>query len=363
MASAPQRTSWQQKLQAAWLTRGVLAAALWPVSLVFSALVTVRVQLFRWGWLRATKAAVPVWVVGNLVVGGAGKTPTVLALYKWLVQQGHKPGIVSRGYGGTVDDRAGGVQEVLPDSSPAEVGDEPLLLRRRSQAPVFVGKSRIAAINALLAQYPQVNIVISDDGLQHLRLKRDLQLIVFDGRGAGNGWLLPAGPLRQPLPRELPKRSVVLYNCATASTHLPGHIARAQLSGAVSWSAWQMGQPATLDTLTTLAAFSQQQPLLAVAGIAQPERFFNMLRQSGLNITPLPLPDHHDYNELPWPSDTTDVIVTEKDAVKLNKAVHAHTRVWVVPLDLHWDQDMDDALLDALYRSKRSSQRTHSLLH
>lgn len=343
------RASWQQKLQAAWLTRGTLACALWPVSLLFSALVAIRLRLFRWGWLHATEAAVPVWVVGNLVVGGAGKTPTVLALCKWLAQQGHRPGIVSRGYGGSAD----GVQEVMVDSLATQVGDEPLLLKLRSQAPVFVGRNRVAAVQALLSQHPDVTIIISDDGLQHLRLKRDLQLIVFDARGAGNGWLLPAGPLRQPLPRELPQRSVLLYNCATASTHLPGSMAASKLSGAVSWSAWRMGQPATSETLETLAVFSQQQPLWATAGIAQPERFFNMLRQSGLNIQPLPLPDHHDFATPPWPTDATDVIVTEKDAVKLRQTDLAHTRVWVVPLDLGWSQDMDLALLQALHDQQR----------
>lgn len=317
--------------------------------MLFAALVAIRLQLFRWGWMRATASAVPVWVVGNLVVGGAGKTPTVLALCKWLRQQGHQPGIVSRGYGG----RARGVQEVAQDSMAAHVGDEPLLLKLRSQAPVFIGRDRVAAVQALLSQHPEVTIVISDDGLQHLRLQRDWQLIVFDARGVGNGWLLPAGPLRQPLPRRLPRRSLVLYNCASASTPLPGHMAKAQLSGAVSWSAWAKGQPAELDTLATLATVSAKQPLWAAAGIAQPERFFNMLRASGLKIRPLPLPDHHDFTTLPWPADASDVLVTEKDAVKLKQADHAHTRVWVVPLDLSWSQDMDHALLDALNSNNR----------
>jgi tetraacyldisaccharide 4'-kinase len=296
-------------------------------------------------------------VVGNVLVGGAGKTPTVLALYKWLVQQGRIPGIVSRGYGG----RALGVQEVTPDSLASDVGDEPLLLKLRTQAPVVVGQDRVAAVQALLSQHPDVNIVISDDGLQHLRLKRELQIIVFDARGVGNGWLLPAGPLRQPLLRDVPKRSVVVYNCAAASTPLPGCVATSRLGGAVSWSAWRAGQPATAEAMETLAVFSQSQALWAAAGIAQPERFFNMLRKSGLNIKPLPLPDHHDFSTLPWPSDATDVVITEKDAVKLNHADHAHTRVWVVPLDFRWNDDMDLVLRQALDDSLR--QRTFRRLH
>jgi tetraacyldisaccharide 4'-kinase len=319
------------------------------VSLVFAALVRLRLRLFRWGWLRSTASVVPVWVVGNVVVGGAGKTPTVLALHQWLVQQGRTPGIVSRGYGG----RAQGVQEVQPNSSAADIGDEPLLLKLRSQAPVFVGRDRVAAVQALLSQHPEVNIIISDDGLQHVRLKREFQIIVFDARGAGNGWLLPAGPLRQPLPRELPHRSMVVYNCPESSTPLPGYVTTSRLSGAVSWSAWRTGQPATAEALETLAVFSQQQPLWAAAGIAQPERFFNMLRKNGLNINPLPLLDHYDFATLPWPANATDVVITEKDAVKLKQADHTHTRVWVVPLDLTWNKDMHPVLLEALHDSLR----------
>ena len=349
MSAAPQRASWQQRLQAAWLTRGWLARSLWPLSLVFGALVRIRLQLFHWDWLHATKPAVPIWVVGNMVVGGAGKTPTVLALHQWLLQQGLTPGIVSRGYGG----RAQGVQEVMPDSLALDVGDEPLLLKLRSQAPVVIGRDRVAAVNRLFSQHPEVDIVISDDGLQHLKLKRELQIIVFDARGAGNGWLLPAGPLRQRLPPEVPRHSVVLYNCSAPSTPLPGCIANTRLSGAVSLNAWRAGQPATTDALQELAAQSQQQTLWAAAGIAQPERFFNMLRASGLNIKPLALPDHHDFATTPWPSDATDVVITEKDAVKLNHANHAQTRIWVVPLDLHWSSDMDLVLRNALDVSLR----------
>ncbi|XVJ69516.1 MAG: tetraacyldisaccharide 4'-kinase [Rhizobacter sp.] len=357
MSAAPQGTPWQQRLQAAWLTRGWLARTLWPLSLVFAALVRLRLRLFRWGWLRSTASDVPVWVVGNVVVGGAGKTPTVLALYKWLVQHGRKPGIVSRGYGG----RARGVQEVLSDSSAADVGDEPLLLKLRSQAPVVVGRDRVAAVQALLLAHPEVNIVISDDGLQHARLKRELQIIVFDARGAGNGWLLPAGPLRQPLPLKVPRRSVVIYNCPAASTPLPGYMVTSRLGGAVSWSAWRAGEAATAEALQTLAVFSQEQAIWAAAGIAQPERFFSMLKKNGLNIRPLPLPDHHDFATLPWPQDATDVVITEKDAVKLNLADHTHTRVWVVPLDLSWNKDMDLVLLEALHDSLR--QRTFQRLY
>ncbi len=348
MSSAPQRAPWQQRLQNAWLTRGLLASLLWPLSLLFATLAGLRRLLFRSGWLGTTRLPVPVWVVGNLVVGGAGKTPVVLALCRWLTLQGRTPGIVSRGYGG----RATGVQEVTTESAAANVGDEPLLLRLRSHVPVFVGRDRVAAAQALAKLHPEVNIIISDDGLQHLRLHRDCQLIVFDARGAGNGWLLPAGPLREPIPDHVPARSLVLYNCPQASTPLPGCTTTTRLAGAVLWPAWHDGQPANAAALADLATVSQEKPVWAAAGIAQPERFFTMLRQMGMNITPLPLPDHHDFTTLPWPADATDVVVTEKDAVKL-RAHDGNTRVWVVPLDLAWGDDMDQALLAALRGSLR----------
>lgn len=344
MSTAQRRAARHQRLQTAWLRRGALAWALWPLSLLFGLLVRFRRMLFRLGWLQATRQAVPVWVVGNLVVGGAGKTPTVLALCRWLQQQGRTPGIVSRGYGG----QAQGVREVTPDSPADETGDEPLLLRWRSGVPVFVGRRRADAAQALLARHPEVDILVSDDGLQHLRLRRDLQLILFDARGAGNGWLLPAGPLREPMPRQVPARSLVVYNNTAASTPLPGNQATTRLAGAVPWAAWRAGQPATLEALETLAAQSERQPVWAAAGIAQPERFFGMLRQQGVRFTPVALPDHHDYATLPWPPDAADVLVTEKDAVKMRPGAFGGTRVWVVPLDLHWDEGLSQALLGAL---------------
>lgn len=342
------QTEWRQQLQGAWLKRGELACTLWPVAFVFGLLVKIRRWLYRSGLLRAEALPVPVWVVGNLVVGGAGKTPTVVSLCRWLSQEGRTPGIISRGYGGQAHD----VTYVTPESPAAEVGDEPLLLRMRTQAPVVVGRDRVAAAQALITRHPEINVIISDDGLQHLRLPRDFQIIVFDGRGAGNGWLLPAGPLREPLPDRVPERSIVIYNSPCISTPLPGHVCATRLSGALIWPAWRDGQPASPETLEELARLSKDKPIWAAAGIAQPERFFSMLREHGLNITPIPLPDHYDFSTTPWPSSATDVVVTEKDAVKLCLA-SIETRVWVVPLDLTWTSEVDAALTDALRCSMR----------
>lgn len=313
------------RLQAAWLRRGPLAIALWPVSLLFGAVAALRRALFRTGLKSTGCLSVPVVVVGNLIVGGAGKTPTTLALVELLRRHGRTPGIVSRGFGREGD----AVVMVEPGDAATAAGDEPLLLRLRSRAPVAVGRDRVAAGVALLARHPEVDVVLSDDGLQHLPLGRNVQVIVFDERGAGNGWLLPAGPLREPVASAPPPHSVVVYNAPAPSTPWPGHVARRGLAGVVELVAWWRGEPASLDALHALRG----RPVLAAAGVARPGRFFGMLREAGLTVAELPLPDHHDFTTVPWPAGTPDVVVTEKDAVKLRPEAAAGTRVWVATLD------------------------------
>jgi tetraacyldisaccharide 4'-kinase len=267
---------------------------------------------------------VPVIVVGNLIVGGAGKTPTVMALVGALAAAGRRPGVVSRGHGS----RSGGVRAVDVDASAPDVGDEPLLIRRRTGVPVWVGRDRVAAVRALCAAHPEVDVVVSDDGLQHRALPRDAELIVFDDRGVGNGLLLPAGPLREPL-APLGPRQRVLYNAARASTPLPGVLAERGLGPALLLADWRAGRAERAQPLAGL----RDRPLVAVAGIAAPERFFAMLEAAALSIRRVALPDHHDYATLPWDPGTPDVVTTEKDAVKLEPAAAGATRVWVVGLD------------------------------
>ena len=332
--------TWTQRLQHAWLARGPLACALLPLSLVFGALLVLRAGLYRIGWLRSRRVAAPVIVVGNLVVGGAGKTPTVIAIVEALRRRGYTPGVVARGYGARVD----GALDVTPDLSPAQCGDEPLLVHLRTGAPVVVGRDRVGASMHLLSTHPNVDVVVSDDGLQHRALARDAQVLVFDERGVGNGWLLPAGPLREPLPPAVPAATLVLYNATTASTPLRGAPARRALAGAVLLQAWRDGAAASMAQLEALRGRN----LLAAAGLARPQRFFQMLADRGLAITPLPLPDHHDYAALPWPADSADVIVTEKDAIKLDPQRIGATRVWVVPLDFALDPAFEAALIALL---------------
>jgi tetraacyldisaccharide 4'-kinase len=281
---------------------------------------------------------VPVVVVGNLVVGGAGKTPTVIALVRALRARGRRPGVVSRGYARSSQT----VRLVTMASTPDEVGDEPLLIHRRTQAPMAVHRDRVAAACALLERHrDEIDIVIADDGLQHHRLARDAQVIVVDERGFGNGYLLPAGPLREAPGLQPPPRSLVLYNATSASTPWPGWVAQRRLEGAVALADWWRGQAADASTLNALSRHA----LIAAAGIAVPDRFFGMLRDCGLSFSARTLPDHHDWRgpfELP---DGCMLIVTEKDAVKL-PADHALAhRTWVAPLDFCLPDDFVDALL------------------
>jgi tetraacyldisaccharide 4'-kinase len=199
-----------------------------------------------------------------------------------------------------------------------------------------------------------VDIIVSDDGLQHHRLARDAELVVFDGRGAGNGLTLPAGPLREPLPSRLPPHWAVLYNAEQPSTHLPGPVATRALAGALPLDDWRAGR---FDALLPLAALAQR-PLLAAAGIGDPERFFRMLEQAGLQIARLPLPDHARFAPLPWPASTPDVVVTEKDAVKLLPDSTGATRVWVVALDFSLPSGCTDALRQRLPAPPSSTSPT-----
>ncbi len=336
--SLPQRVV--QHVAGAWLTRGPTAWAMRPLAALYGALAALRRAFYRWGWVATITLPVPVIVVGNLIAGGAGKTPTVMAIVRALRSRGYTPGIVSRGYGRHGD----ACLEVQAGMPATQVGDEPLLMRLRTGAPVFVGRDRVGAARALLQRHPAVDVIVSDDGLQHLRLGRSAQVLVFDERGVGNGWLLPAGPLRERLPVAVPARSIVLYNAKAPSTALPGEVARRSLAGAVPLPGWWRGETATTHALEALRG----RPMVAAAGLARPERFFAMLTDAGLTITPLALPDHHDFATLPWQPTTADVVLTEKDAIKIDPQRTGSTRVWVAALDFEPTAAFDAALFALL---------------
>jgi tetraacyldisaccharide 4'-kinase len=334
-------------LAAAWWAPrpGLFARLLQPLSWLYRAAVRLRSLAFRAGLRRVRHAPVPVIVVGNLVAGGAGKTPTVIALVQALRAAGHRPGVISRGHGR----RSAALCAVRADSAAAEVGDEPLLIHRRTGAPVWVAARRIDAARALCAAHPEVDLLVADDGLQHHALARDVQVVVFDERGAGNRLLLPAGPLREPMPRHVPVNTHALYNAAAPSTAWAGACATRRLAGAVRLRDWWAGAPPTPELLESLRG----RPVLAAAGMAAPQRFFDMLRAAGLPIEPLALPDHHRFERLPWPADAADVVLTEKDAVKLPPTVDDRPRIWVVGLDFRLPDGFAAGLLDNLHRVRR----------
>lgn len=327
-------------IQRAWVQGGPWMLLLRPLSWLYGAALATKALIYATGLMRAAPLAVPVVVVGNWIAGGAGKTPTALALLALTSRLGLKVGVISRGYG-----RQGHAVQLVNRSSLAiDVGDEPLLIHLRSGAPVAVGRDRAAAAQALLRANPHLQLLISDDGLQHWRLPRALAVLVFDERGIGNGKLLPAGPLRQAATLSTDVPALVLYNAAAPSTALPGFLAKRSLAGAIGLQAWWAGTPASMSVLHAL----QGRTVVAAAGLAQPRRFFDMLREQGLTLQELPLPDHHDFAHLPWPADTADVLVTEKDAVKLDPARTGDTRIWVVALDFQPEAAFEQALRDQL---------------
>lgn len=287
----------------AWTHRGLVAWLLWPVAGLFGALAGLRRGLYRAGWLKVERIPAVVIVVGNVVAGGSGKTPVVMALVRHFQASGILVGVISRGYGRKATD----CREVLENSASADVGDEPALIKHATAVPVFVAARRAEAARALLARYPDTQIIIGDDGLQHLALYRDVQICVFDDRGLGNGFLLPAGPLREPWPR-----------AADLVLHTGAHPAFAGFTAQRVLSDYALRADASAIALTELTG-PNAKPLLAVAAIAKPEEFFTMLRAQGLTLTrTLALPDHDDFES--WSgalyTDYT-VICTEKDAIKL----------------------------------------------
>lgn len=302
-----------------WQRRGIFAIAFAPLAYVFSAVAALRRATFSLGWRERARVGVPVVIVGNLTVGGTGKTPTVIALVEALRAAGFTPGVVSRGYGAKLRSP----RAVTAASRPDEAGDEPLLIARRTGVPVWVCPDRVAAANALVAAHRDIDVIVSDDGLQHYRLARDIEIVVFDQRLAGNGLPLPAGPLREPLSR---RRDATLVNDPFNRT-LPPWPDTFALTIAPG-DAWHLADPALRRPLSQFAG----ERVLAAAGIGSPERFFATVRAAGLAPETLALPDHYAFRDDPFAHARADIIlVTEKDAVKLRTRHDA--RIWVVPVE------------------------------
>ncbi|MBU1224517.1 MAG: tetraacyldisaccharide 4'-kinase [Gammaproteobacteria bacterium] len=317
-------------LQKLWARTGVLTVLLLPFSALFSAVSGLRRLAYRRGWLDSVAVGVPVLVVGNVTAGGSGKTPLTIWLVNHLRAQGYRPGVVSRGYGGA----ARGCVEVQPDSPPGEVGDEPLLIRHKTGAPVVVGRDRVAAARTLLARHPGVDVVVSDDGLQHYRLQRDLELAVIDAAsGLGNGWPLPAGPLREPARRLASVDAVIQVVRGPAP---PLQIDRGWRVDYTAGQAYRLRAPQERTALADLPP----RDWIAATGIGRPQGFFDMLQAHGVRFNPRAFADHHVFRPTELPAGGA-VLMTEKDAVKC--LTFAGADWWAVELDvapeagfIHW---------------------------
>ena len=312
-------------LAAGWLCRGPLAWTLLPVAALHGLLVRLRWLAYRRNWLKVERFPVPVLVVGNVITGGAGKTPLVIALVRHFQSRGLCVGVISRGYGRLGDD----CNEIDLTTPVSMSGDEPAVIKRATNASVFVAKNRPNAVRHLLLAHPDTALVICDDGLQHYALHRDIEIAVFDDRGLGNRWLLPAGPLREPWPARQHHGIDLILHTGQAPA-FAGYTSTRQLAP------FAMAADGTKTFLTEL----QAQPLIALAGIATPDAFFSMLRSLGLQLQKtVSLPDHYDFpawNRNFFAADCLNhtVLCTEKDAVKLfAQEIPSTQKVLAVPLE------------------------------
>ncbi len=314
-----------------WQSRNPLALLLFPLSLLYCAVVRLRGRLYRLDWLKRSRLPVPVLVVGNVSVGGTGKTPLTVWLTQTLIELGYRPGILIRGYKGKAE---AWPQRVYADSNPEMVGDEAVLLARRTGVPVMAGADRAQSGKRLL-QDTDCDLLVCDDGLQHLGLRRDLEIAVIDAaRGLGNGFCLPAGPLREP-PSRLATVDLIIHNGEVSGDE----IGMALLPG----EAINLSRP---DLRRPLGEFSGE-PVAALAGIGNPERFFSMLRRLGLQVDARPLADHHEFvgDDL-HRKPGQPLLMTEKDAVKC--AHWADEDCWYVPVEAQPDERFREDLIKRL---------------
>jgi tetraacyldisaccharide 4'-kinase len=327
-----------------WQRRGVAAQLLRPLSCLFGA-IAVR----RRAMARAQRLPVPVIVVGNIAVGGSGKTPVVDWLAALLRAAGHRPGIVSRGHGGRVS-AEGGVALVPVDGDADRYGDEPVLLARLTGCPLAIGRDRPAAARALLRQHPDCDVLIADDGMQHYRLGRDLEIAVVDEATLGNRLLLPAGPLREPLAR-LAEVDLILAHGALSPA------LRAATGGVPVFSMQLQG-----GELRVLADPAHTQPasafrgrrVHAVAGIGRPQRFFDQLAAEGIDVVPHPFPDHHGFvaADLDF-AEVLPILMTAKDAVKC--AAFAPADCWEYPVRAQIGSGAAERILEKLEDGRTSA--------
>lgn len=326
------RNRLERGVNALWYGRSRIYLALWPLAVLFRAAAACRRAAYRVGWPRSVDVGVPVIVIGNISVGGTGKTPLTIWLAERLAEHSYRVAVIARGYGGS---SAEWPLRVTAASDPAIAGDEPCLLARRLRCPVAAGPDRVAAACSLVDDF-QLDVILSDDGLQHYRLARKAEIVVIDGsRGLGNGQCLPAGPLREPRSRLREADAVVING---------GDFER---SGAFRANMHPV-RVVELDSGTqkSLEDFRDRR-VHAVAAIGNPERFFDLLEAAGIEVDPKPLADHARIGDHDLLFDDADpVMITEKDAVKCSGL---DTRnVWCVVTELAFAPGDGDRLLRRL---------------
>ncbi|OGT19652.1 MAG: tetraacyldisaccharide 4'-kinase [Gallionellales bacterium RIFOXYB12_FULL_54_9] len=323
-------------IEQCWYRIGFIHLILLPASWLFGALAAWRRALYHCHMLKSYPLTVPVIVIGNITVGGTGKPPLTLALAQQLIDHERHPLIISRGYGGD-----GCQQQVSADHTASQTGDEPLLMAKRNLCPVWVGRDRVATARQALRAHPECDIVLCDDGLQHYRLQRDVEIIVIDGkRWFGNGHLLPAGPLREPLWR-LNRADALVINGSERLTDFNNQYTMT-LRGEIFQNLKHPEKHIHCNEL-------QGMRLHAVAGIGHPQRYFDHLKSLGLTVIPHAFPDHHPYQAADLAFDDCDaLLLTEKDAVKC--AAFADNRVWILRVDARIDSALTDHILRKITR-------------
>lgn len=315
-----------KSIDAYWYSHNIFAWLLIPVSWIYCLISILRRFLYLKGFLKSRKLEIPIIIVGNISVGGTGKTPLLIAICKLLKEQGIKPCVVSRGYGGNFS----GEKIISREDTPESVGDEPFMLARQTHCPVAVGRNRTEAAQLLIDKH-SCNIILSDDGLQHYRMQRDIEIAVIDvNRKFGNGFCLPAGPLREPVSR-LATTDMIVYHGNVAEDYRFS----LEFNDAINLVSQESRSIESFNTSS----------VHAVAGIGHPQRFFNQLRQTGLTIVEHAFPDHHSYNESDINfGDGKPVLMTEKDAVKC--ANFKQSNCWCITVEAKLSEPLEKDILE-----------------
>jgi tetraacyldisaccharide 4'-kinase len=333
----------QHAIQRAWQRKNALFyLVLIPLSWLFALLVSLRRLGYQFGLLKSFALPVPVIIIGNINVGGSGKTPAVIWLVNQLKQQGYKPAVISRGYGGSATQAT----SVTPASLPSIVGDEPVLIASRSLCPVWIGADRVQVGQALLKAHPECNVIISDDGLQHYRLKRDVEIAIVDATMLPQGaYLLPAGPLRESPSRLNTVDAIVCNAKKNIETTFQVQMFQMQLVGEQFYNLKDSKITATADDF-------KRKSIKALAGIGKPERFFEHLRNLGLNFASASFEDHYAFTAEDLAKIDCDILImTEKDAVKCKAFAKPH--YWVLPVEASIDAALMPVILSKLAKVKR----------